>query len=171
MTVTVSIRRPANESDRLAALRRYHIVDTPVAADFDFLARMAAVMCGTPYAFISLLDQERVWHKSAYGCRLTQMDRDAHYCSWTILEERGLRIADLRADARTAGMALTVAQPRYRMYCGVNLDAGPAGIEGDDSDIAARKAALCHGATVMVALSIAVCASTRDLVRRGTSLP
>lgn len=121
MTATVVIPRPANELNRLAALRRYQLLDTPAAADFDYLAKMAAVLCGTPYAFISLVDRDRVWYKAAFGCRLTQTERDADYCAWTILEEHSLYIADLCADARTAAMLLTVDAPRYRMYCGVNL--------------------------------------------------
>lgn len=121
MSATSTIPRPADEAARLTALRRYQLLDTPADAEFDFLARMAATICGTPYAYVSLVDDDRVWYKSALGNPAVEAPRDQDYCSWSILENPGLHIADLRADRRTAGLPLTIGFPEYRMYCGANL--------------------------------------------------
>jgi diguanylate cyclase (GGDEF)-like protein len=115
------IPRPPNEAKRLAALRRYALLDTPIDDDFDFLTELAATLCGTPFAFIALVDEDRVWYKSAYGSVAREIPRDYDYCSWAILEEHELNIPDLHADKRTARLPLTRGPMHYRMYYGVNL--------------------------------------------------
>jgi len=115
------IPRPVNEVDRLKALLRYQLLDTPADADFDLLTEVAAKLCGTPYAFISLVDADRVWYKSSYGKKATQTPRDDDYCSWAILADDLLSIPDLTLDDRTANISLTVGEPFYRMYTGANL--------------------------------------------------
>ena len=116
-----AIPRPDNEAERLEALRRYALLDTAADADFDLLTVIAATLCGTPYAFISLVDADRVWYKSSYGKKATQRPRDDDYCSWTILEDQLLNIPDLSQDHRTARISMTVGEPFYRMYSGANL--------------------------------------------------
>ncbi len=58
---------PAAEPERLEALASYDILDTPREPAFDDLTRIAAYVCGTPMAVISLIDDERQWFKSAVG--------------------------------------------------------------------------------------------------------
>ncbi len=124
MKATPTIPRPANETQRLRALRRYGILDSPADADFDFLTEMAALVCGAPFAFVTLVDGDRVWVKSASGTRSGgERPRDEDYCSWTILEHEDLHLPDLLRDARTQGMALT-REKGWRMYSGVNLHVG-----------------------------------------------
>ncbi|WP_394779112.1 diguanylate cyclase [Undibacterium sp.] len=116
-----AIPRPADEAARLEALRRYSLLDSGTDADFDFLAEMAAFICEVPYAFITLVDAERVWVKSSFGRQAQQLPRDEEYCSWSILEDVSLHIPNLSADARTAYLPLTIGEPHYLMYCGANL--------------------------------------------------
>jgi hypothetical protein len=54
----------ANEAGRLQALRRYQVLDTPPEPNFDAMARLAAYVCGTPMALISLVDADRQWSKA-----------------------------------------------------------------------------------------------------------
>jgi diguanylate cyclase (GGDEF)-like protein len=116
-----TIPRPADEAQRLAALHQYQVLDSGQEPDYDLLAELAAQMCEAPYAFISLVDSQRVWYKSSHGLVAPQQARDQDYCSWTILEDELLHVPDLTSDVRTAQMALTVGKPGYRMYCGANL--------------------------------------------------
>lgn len=118
---TLSTARPQADQFRLAALHRYHILDTPACEDFSFLTELAAKVCEVPYAFISLVDAERVWVKSCAGMRLGELPRGESYCSLAVLGESVTEIADLTQDFRTAHMALTVDEPRMRRYSSVAL--------------------------------------------------
>ena len=53
--------------DRLAALRRYAILDTPCEPDFDDIVRLAAQACEAPVAVISLMEDRRQWFKAEIG--------------------------------------------------------------------------------------------------------
>lgn len=120
-TQLARIPRPDNEAERVAALASYGQLDTATDADFDLLAEVAAELCGAPYAFVSLVDADRVWSKARIGTDVQQMPRDANYCAWTILEDQDLHIPDLKLDARTALMPTTAGLPGFRMYSGANL--------------------------------------------------
>lgn len=121
---TSTIPRPDNEAPRLAALQRFGILDTPAEPDFDFLTELAAQVCWAPYSCVVLVDEHRVWIKSAFGLRGGfERARDDDYCSWSILQERGLALADVQADERTRELSPT-RERGYRMYSGVNLQTG-----------------------------------------------
>ena len=68
-------RLPDRERERLQALRDADILDTPPEADFDALTRIAAAICGTPIALVSLLDADRQWFKSRVGLTETETPR------------------------------------------------------------------------------------------------
>lgn len=113
--------RPSNERQRLDALYRYPLLDTGAEVEFDLLTDLAAELCDTPYAWIALVDSERVWYKSTYGFALSQSPRDDSICAWTLLEAQLLHLPDLAGDARTAALSCTVDAPYLRMYAGANL--------------------------------------------------
>ena len=113
--------RPVVDNFRLAALHRYHILDTPACEDFSFLTELAARLCNVPYAFVSLVDADRVWVKACTGMQLGQLPRTDSYCSLAVLGAPDLEIPDLLLDARTAHLPLTVTAPFMRRYSSVAL--------------------------------------------------
>lgn len=113
--------RPMDEERRLAALHRYNLLDTPSCEDFTFLTELAARICDAPYAFISLVDEDRVWVKSYTGMKAESFPRDQSYCSLAILSPDLTDIPDLTKDWRTADLELTVKPPHMRMYSGFTL--------------------------------------------------
>ena len=56
-----------DEIDRLAALDRYAVMDTPADPRFDRLTRLAAAVFEVPIAVIALIDSQRQWFKSRVG--------------------------------------------------------------------------------------------------------
>ncbi len=118
------IPRPDNEAKRVSTLHRYGILDTPSDAEFDFLTELAAYICEAPFSFVVLVDQDRVWVKSATGMSADfNRPRDDDYCSWSILQQDGLHISDVNSDWRTVTLSPTI-ESGYRMYSGVNLHVG-----------------------------------------------
>ena len=109
-----------DESSRLAALKDYELLDSPIEKDFDLLVEVAAEICGVPYAFISLVDRDRVWHKSAFGLAPQESLRRESYCALAIQQEQMLVIPDVSQDERTSGMR-SAARGGYGMYSGANL--------------------------------------------------
>jgi adenylate cyclase len=101
MTVTVPrAPRPATEDQRLAALRRYEILDSKKEQLFDDLTKLAAEICDMPVSLITLVDKDRVWVKSTVGVDVNEMPRDGVGCSYAILDDKGIVVPDMTADAR-----------------------------------------------------------------------
>lgn len=113
---------PANEANRLAALTRYHILDTPVETEFDEITRLASYICGTPISVMTLVDSDRLWVKSGVGIAAgTQTSRDEAFCAHTILDNQGLVVADMLEDVRFADNPLVKLAPHIRFYVGMPL--------------------------------------------------
>lgn len=112
---------PLCEAERLSALHRYEILDTPPEKELDDLVHLAAYVCNTPIALISLLDSDRQWFKSKIGLTVTETSRYIAFCAHTILETDLLIVPDARADDRFAANPLVTGDPYIRFYCGAPL--------------------------------------------------
>ena len=115
------VTRPANEADRLEALRRLRIVDTADERDFDDIVRMASLICGTPMAGISLVEAERQWFKASLGIEARELRREDSFCSYTILQPDVFEVYDLAADARFATSAPVAGPSGFRSYAAAPL--------------------------------------------------
>jgi hypothetical protein len=93
---------PDNEAERLNALRRYQILDTPPEPAFDRIAEMAANFFHAPMAGVSLVDEERVWFKSRIGIELPETARAAGLCSTAMLSQGVYHLSDAARDQRSA---------------------------------------------------------------------
>jgi PAS domain S-box-containing protein len=112
---------PANEGARLAALRRTGLLDTAPEAAFDDLARLAAAICATPIALISLVDEHRQWFKARVGLDVEETPRDFSLCAHAILEPGVFVVADTHADPRFVDNPLVTSHPKMRFYAGAPL--------------------------------------------------
>ncbi|PSN17137.1 hypothetical protein C7271_19315 [filamentous cyanobacterium CCP5] len=110
-----------SESKRLGILSAYNILDTPPEADFDDLTQLAAQICETPMALISLLDAKRQWFKSAVGLAISETPRSIAFCHYTIQSDTPLIVEDARLDQRFAANPLVTREPHIRFYAGVPL--------------------------------------------------
>ena len=113
---------PPNESARQAALERYHVLDSPPERFYDDAATLAAAICGTPIAMVSLIDNERQWYKSKVGVDTIQTHRKDAFCAHAIMTPNApLVVADALADDRFKGSELVTANPHIRFYAGAPL--------------------------------------------------
>ncbi|MEH2267051.1 MAG: PAS domain S-box protein [Nostoc sp.] len=112
---------PENESQRLEVLNQYQILDTPPEEVFDELVELAANLCETPIALISLVDAEREWFKSKTGVTISEVSRSISFGSYTILQSQILIIPDTLQDERFATNPLVTSNPYFRFYGGVPL--------------------------------------------------
>lgn len=112
---------PVDEPQRLIALKRYDLLDTPPEEAFDRIARLAASVLGMPVALITLVDETRQWFKSRHGFDAPWTRREISFCAYTILDTEGLVVRDATADERFAANPLVTGGPNIRFYAGAPL--------------------------------------------------
>src|SRR5271155_5076414 len=93
---------PANETQRLEALRALKLLDTPPEERFDRITRLAARILGVPIAYVGLIDENRQFLKSCYGLTIGETNRKISFCAHTILENKPLVVPDAKLDPRFA---------------------------------------------------------------------
>lgn len=109
------------ELSRLAALLRYEILDTPDETAFDDFTELAAYICETPIALISLVDDHRQWFKSRLGLDVNQTARELSFCTHTIEGQGIFEVNDARRDQRFHDNPLVTGDPHIRFYAGAPL--------------------------------------------------
>lgn len=78
---------PRTDKARLSKLYEYHILDTPPEETFDSIAKLAAQIFDTPSAFVSFVDEERVFFKANMSTlEGNEVLRKDSLCSLAILE-------------------------------------------------------------------------------------
>lgn len=109
------------EQRRLRALARYQIIDTAPEPVFDDLARLAATVCQSPMAIVSLIDESRQWFKASVGIDLDETDRTVALCNHAIRGSDVLIVEDTQRDQRFVDNPLVTDKPHIRFYAGAPL--------------------------------------------------
>lgn len=120
----------SDERERLEALYSYGIIDTEPEPVFNDLAQLAAYVCGTPMALVSLLDDKRLWLKAGVGIDISEVPLEQTFCQHTVRANDLFEIPDAQADARYADNPMVTGAPHIRFYVGVpllTLDGQPLG--------------------------------------------
>ena len=111
----------SNERERLAALERHEVLDTAPEAEFDDLTSLAAQICGTPIALISLVDAHRQWFKSKVGFDAAETSRDVSFCGHAIHGRHVMEVPDALGDFIFHDNPLVTGEPEIRFYAGMPL--------------------------------------------------
>ena len=114
---------PADEQQRLDALRNLGILDTLTEERFDRLTRLARYATNVPIAVVCFVDQNRQWFKSRQGLDATETARDISFCGHTILRDEPLIVPDALEDSRFSDNPLVSGAPHIRFYAGHTIHA------------------------------------------------
>jgi GAF domain-containing protein len=113
-----------SDRDRLAALRRLVLLDTPPSDAFDRLTRLAANLLGCPVSMLTLIDAERQWFKSSYGLPEPLVDiretgLEHSLCKYAVASDRPFVVSDAaECDLRHHPAVLDLGM---RCYAGTPL--------------------------------------------------
>lgn len=109
----------SNESERLAAVHRYDVLDTPPDGTFDRITALAARLFQVPISIVSIVDSDRIWFKSHHGLEADQTDREPGLCASAILQDDPWLVNDARVDTLTN--PLVAGEMGFGFYAGVPL--------------------------------------------------
>ncbi|MCJ2060611.1 PAS domain S-box protein [Methylobacterium sp. J-048] len=109
------------ELERLRALHRYRLLDTPREQGFDEIAEAAAELCETPIAVVNLVGDGRQFFKAEVGLGVREMPLESSFCRQVLLQSDFLCVPDASRDPRFEGNPLVAGDPGLRFYAGALL--------------------------------------------------
>lgn len=112
---------PAQTLERLQAISEYDILDTPAEPAFDSIARLAAEICDTQMAAISLVCEDRQWFKAAHGLDVRETPIEQSFCAHAIDNPDIFVITDAASHAAFCTNELVSGSFGLRFYAGVPL--------------------------------------------------
>jgi two-component system NtrC family sensor kinase len=112
---------PADEPERLDALRRLGVLDTDEEEAFNDIAHLAAYICHAPTALVTFVDSDRQWFKARVGFSPRETSRDVSFCAHAILQPGPLVVRDTFDDERFRDNPLVTETPYIRFYAGSPL--------------------------------------------------
>lgn len=118
---------PADEEERLAALRESGVLDTPAEERFDRVTRLCRRLFGVELALVNLIDRDRQWTKSVAGIEaMPELPREESFCAHAITAGDAFVVPDMLQDERFHDNPFVVGDPNVRFYAGVPI-AAPGG--------------------------------------------
>ncbi|MEK7951636.1 GAF domain-containing protein [Luteolibacter soli] len=104
--------------ERLKALYRYGVLDTPKEEEYDRLVQLVTEVFDVPIAAISFVDEHRQWFKAEVGLYCRETPLTCSICAHAVESGKDLFIVrDAHCDLRTLDSKLTVAS-YIRFYAG-----------------------------------------------------
>ncbi|HDZ04062.1 hypothetical protein LCGC14_0133250 [marine sediment metagenome] len=114
---------PQNEQQRLKALKSFNVLDTLEEQEYDAITRIAADICNTPIALVSLIDEDRQWFKSHHGIDASETPRDLAFCAHAVnTPDSLLLVNDANKDERFFDNPLVTGGPQVQFYAGAPLN-------------------------------------------------
>ncbi|MEU1019884.1 SpoIIE family protein phosphatase [Streptomyces sp. NPDC005898] len=105
------------EAARMAAVRRYDILDTPPDGAYDRVAALAARLFEVPVATVTIVDEDRIWFKATHGLEgVTEIGRDPGLCASAVLTDDTTVIPDTLLDPVACSNPLVAGPMGVRFY-------------------------------------------------------
>jgi signal transduction histidine kinase len=109
------------ERERIQALQRYQILDTPSDGAFNRITALASQIINVPISIVSLVDTDRIWFKSHHGINVKEIERVPGLCASAILNNVPYILNDASIDPRSLTNPLVVGDLGLRFYVGIPL--------------------------------------------------
>jgi two-component system sensor histidine kinase VicK len=116
-----------DEALRIEALNQYEVLNSAPDPILDDITSLAAQICETPAAAISLIGSDRIWLRSRFGIDSYELSLGSLPCETTILGDTVYEITDARNDPNYAPDGILVEGRPYRFYAGAPLTT-PGGV-------------------------------------------
>ncbi|WP_334663951.1 GAF domain-containing SpoIIE family protein phosphatase [Streptomyces cyaneofuscatus] len=105
------------EAARMAAVRRYDILDTPPDGAYDRVAALAARLFEAPVATVTIVDEDRIWFKATHGLEgVSEIGRDPGLCASAVLTDDTTLIPDTLLDPVACSNPLVAGPMGVRFY-------------------------------------------------------
>lgn len=113
---------PVDEERRIAAVNAYQAAHAGARAPYlDDIARLAAIVVGTPIGLVSLIGRDKQFFAGRYGLDADATSRDVSFCAHAINGDMPMIVADAEADPRFVNNGLVTGEPGIRFYAGAPL--------------------------------------------------
>ncbi|HEV8411281.1 MAG TPA: ATPase, T2SS/T4P/T4SS family [Gemmatimonadaceae bacterium] len=109
---------PVREAERLAALDSTGLFGSPSEERFDRFTREVTERLGVPWALISLVGADGLWHKSIHGPFGREFERNLSFCGHGINHEDIMVVEDAMLDPRFSENPAVTGDPGVRFYAG-----------------------------------------------------
>jgi len=112
---------PLRELERLQAVNRFLTLEINKEKELNDIVHMAAEICGTSTALITLLDDHTQYIKFKVGFDQETTDKKVAFCSHVIEQSEVMMVPDALKDGRFAQNPLVTEDPNIRFYAGAPL--------------------------------------------------
>jgi diguanylate cyclase (GGDEF)-like protein len=109
------------ERDRLVALDKFDVLDSPREQPFDRIASLIRSIFGVEVGIVSMIDGHRQWYKASDGAAVDEVALENTFCRLTVQSDDPVVVNDATLDARFSSNPHVTGKPHVRFYAGVPL--------------------------------------------------
>jgi len=110
-----------NELERLKAVNRFLLMDLSIEKELQEIVQLAAHICKTPSALITLIGEDKQFIKFKQAFEFTESLKADAFCLYTIHEDNLLIVEDTLLDQRFINNPFVTGEPKIRFYAGAPL--------------------------------------------------